>query len=140
MRKQNVMAVAAAWLAFGLDVSKTVFYRQSRIPQVTELTWYLSCYTPFPMLANAHSFKDKSDRLSDINAGLFTYPVLMAADVLLYETDLVPVGVAPDVFKPLPEVEKVPGRLVTTASADVTMEAQMKASVHAPSGCPRLSA
>lgn len=92
IRKQNVMAVAAAWLAFGLDISKTVFYRQSRIPQVTELTWYLSCYTPFPMLANAHSFKDKSDRLSDINAGLFTYPVLMAADILLYGADVVPVG------------------------------------------------
>jgi tryptophanyl-tRNA synthetase len=92
IRKQNVMAVAGAWLAFGLDISKTVFYRQSRIPQVTELTWYLSCYTPFPMLANAHSFKDKSDRLSDINAGLFTYPVLMAADILLYSADVVPVG------------------------------------------------
>lgn len=92
MRKQNVMAVAASWLAFGLDISKTVFYRQSRIPQVTELAWYLSCYTPFPMLANAHSFKDKSDRLADVNAGLFTYPVLMAADILLYNADMVPVG------------------------------------------------
>jgi len=91
-RKQNVMAVAASWLAFGLDISKTVFYRQSRIPQVTELAWYLSCYTPFPMLANAHSFKDKSDRLADVNAGLFTYPVLMAADILLYNADMVPVG------------------------------------------------
>src|SRR5690606_31575626 len=92
MRKQNVMAVAAAWLAFGLDISKTVFYRQSRIHQVTELTWYLSCYTPFPMLANAHSFKDKSDRLSDINAGLFTYPVFMAVDILQYSAYVVPVG------------------------------------------------
>jgi tryptophanyl-tRNA synthetase len=91
-RKANVMAVAAAWLSFGLDTSKTVFYRQSKIPEVTELTWYLSCYTPFPMLANAHSFKDKSERLSDINAGLFTYPVLMAADILLYNADIVPVG------------------------------------------------
>jgi tryptophanyl-tRNA synthetase len=91
-RKANVLAVAAAWLAFGLDISKTVFYRQSRIPLVTELTWYLSCYTPFPMLANAHSFKDKSDRLADVNAGLFSYPVLMAADILLYQADLVPVG------------------------------------------------
>ncbi|WP_439484079.1 tryptophan--tRNA ligase [Cyclobacterium plantarum] len=91
-RVENVNAVAAAWLAFGLDIEKTVFYRQSRIPEVTELTWYLSCFTPFPMLANAHSFKDKSDRLSDVNAGLFTYPVLMAADILLYEADLVPVG------------------------------------------------
>lgn len=92
MRKENTLAVAAAWLAFGLDISKTVFYRQSMIPEVTELTWYLSCFTPFPMLANAHSFKDKSDRLADVNAGLFTYPVLMAADILLYSANIVPVG------------------------------------------------
>ena len=91
-RKQNTLAVAAAWLAFGIDTSKTIFYRQSQIPEVTELTWYLSCFTPFPMLSNAHSFKDKSDRLSDVNAGLFTYPVLMAADILLYKANLVPVG------------------------------------------------
>lgn len=91
-REENVRAVAAAWLAFGLDINKTVFYRQSRIPEVTEFTWYLSCFTPYPMLANAHSFKDKSDRLADVNAGLFIYPVLMAADILLYEADLVPVG------------------------------------------------
>jgi tryptophanyl-tRNA synthetase len=80
--------VAATWLAFGLDTTNTLFYRQSRVPQVTELTWYLNCYTPFPMLANAHSFKDKSERLSDVNAGLFTYPVLMAADILLYDSNL----------------------------------------------------
>jgi tryptophanyl-tRNA synthetase len=92
LRKENTLAVAAAWLAFGLDISKTVFYRQSMIPEVTELTWYLSCFTPFPMLANAHSFKDKSDRLSDVNAGLFTYPILMASDILLYSADIVPVG------------------------------------------------
>lgn len=92
IRKQNTLAVAAAWLAFGLDIKKTVFYRQSRIPQVTELTWYLNCVTPFPMLANAHSFKDKASKLADVNAGLFTYPVLMAADILLYSADLVPVG------------------------------------------------
>nr|MBI1231717.1 tryptophan--tRNA ligase [Cytophagales bacterium] len=92
MREQNVRAVAAAWLAFGLDVDRTVFYRQSRIPEVTELTWYLSCFTPFPMLANAHSFKDKSDRLADVNAGLFVYPVLMAADILMYDAHIVPVG------------------------------------------------
>ncbi|NVJ86090.1 MAG: tryptophan--tRNA ligase [Algoriphagus sp.] len=92
LRKQNTLAVAAAWLAFGLDINKTVFYRQSRRPEVTELTWYLNCFTPFPMLANAHSFKDKADRLADVNAGLFTYPVLMAADILLYSADLVPVG------------------------------------------------
>ncbi|WP_143961503.1 tryptophan--tRNA ligase [Litoribacter populi] len=91
-RRENVQAVAAAWLAFGLDINKSVFYRQSRIPEVAELTWYLSCYTPYPMLANAHSFKDKSDRLADVNAGLFTYPVLMAADILLYHANIVPVG------------------------------------------------
>lgn len=92
LRKENTLAVAAAWLAFGLDIEKTVFYRQSMIPEVTELTWYLSCFTPYPMLANAHSFKDKSDRLSDVNAGLFVYPVLMAADILLYSAHIVPVG------------------------------------------------
>jgi tryptophanyl-tRNA synthetase len=90
--KRSTYAVAATWLAFGLDPQKTIFYRQSRVPQVTELTWYLNCFTPFPMLANAHSFKDKSDRLSDVNAGLFTYPVLMAADILLYDAQFVPVG------------------------------------------------
>jgi len=90
--KQSTKAVAATWLAFGLDPNKTIFYRQSRVPQVTELTWYLNCFTPYPMLANAHSFKDKSERLSDVNAGLFTYPVLMAADILLYDAKYVPVG------------------------------------------------
>jgi len=92
VRKDNVNAVAAAWLAFGFDTDKNLFYRQSMVPQVTELNWYMSCYTPFPMLANAHSFKDKSDRLSDVNAGLFTYPVLMACDIILYDADIVPVG------------------------------------------------
>lgn len=91
-RRYNVYAVAAAWLALGFDVDSNYFYRQSDIPEVTELTWYLSCLTPYPMLANAHSFKDKSDKLSDVNAGLFTYPVLMAADILLYDADQVPVG------------------------------------------------
>lgn len=90
--RQNTYAVAAAWLACGFDTEKNLFYRQSDVPQVTELTWYLSCFTPFPMLANAHSFKDKSDRLADVNAGLFTYPVLMAADILLYDAEIVPVG------------------------------------------------
>jgi len=90
--KQSTNAVAATWLAFNFDTSKNIFYRQSRVPQVTELTWYLNCFTPFPMLANAHSFKDKSDRLSDVNAGLFTYPILMAADILLYDANFVPVG------------------------------------------------
>ena len=90
--RENTLAVAATWLAMGLDAKKSVFYRQSDVPEVTELCWYLSCLTPFPMLANAHSFKDKSDRLADVNAGLFTYPVLMAADILLYDANWVPVG------------------------------------------------
>lgn len=90
--RESTKAVAATWLAFGFDTTKNLFYRQSRVPQVTELTWYLNCFTPFPMLANAHSFKDKSERLSDVNAGLFTYPILMAADILLYDANYVPVG------------------------------------------------
>lgn len=90
--KQNTYSVAAAWLAMGLDTDKTIFYRQSDIPEVTELTWYLNCVTPFPMLQNATSFKDKSDKLSDVNVGLFDYPVLMACDILLYDTHIVPVG------------------------------------------------
>jgi len=92
VRKANVRAVAAAWLAFGLDTERSTFYRQSDVTEVAELTWYLNCFTPFPMLANAHSFKDKSERLADVNAGLFTYPVLMAADILLYDAEIVPVG------------------------------------------------
>lgn len=89
---ESTKAVAATWLAFGFDNKKNTFYRQSRVPEVTELTWFLNCFTPYPMLANAHSFKDKSGRLSDVNSGLFTYPVLMAADILLYDANLVPVG------------------------------------------------
>jgi tryptophanyl-tRNA synthetase len=90
--RQNVYATAAAWLACGLDPNKTVFYRQSDVVECTELTWYLNCFTPYPMLANAHSFKDKSDNLADVNAGLFDYPVLMASDILLYDAEHVPVG------------------------------------------------
>lgn len=92
IRKENTKSIAAAWLACGLDTSKSIFYRQSQIPEVCELTWYLNCVTPYPMLANAHSFKDKADRLSDVNAGLFDYPVLMAADIILYDAEIVPVG------------------------------------------------
>jgi tryptophanyl-tRNA synthetase len=91
-RVNNTRAVAAAWLAFGFDIEKNFLYRQSRIPEVCELTWYLNCMTPFPMLSNAHSFKDKSERLADVNAGLFTYPVLMTADIILYDANIVPVG------------------------------------------------
>lgn len=90
--KQNTYSVAAAWLAFGLDVEKVVFYRQSDVPQTAELAWYLSCFFPFQRLTLAHSFKDKADRLEDVNAGLFTYPMLMAADILLYDANFVPVG------------------------------------------------
>jgi tryptophanyl-tRNA synthetase len=92
LRKENTLATAAAWLAFGFDTDSNIFYRQSQIPEVCELTWLLNCYTPYPMLANAHSFKDKSDRLADVNAGLFIYPVLMAADILMYDANYVPVG------------------------------------------------
>jgi tryptophanyl-tRNA synthetase len=92
LRKNNTYATAAAWLAFGFDTERNTFYRQSDVTEVCELTWYLSCFTPYPMLANAHSFKDKSGRLSDVNAGLFTYPVLMASDILLYDANFVPVG------------------------------------------------
>ena len=88
----NTYAVAAAWLAFGLDPEKTFFYRQSDIPEVTELSWYLQCFFPYSRLTLAHSFKDKADRLEDVNAGLFTYPMLMAADILLYDAHKVPVG------------------------------------------------
>lgn len=90
--RNNTYATAATWLAFGLDVDKTVFYRQSDVPQVTELAWYLSCFFPYQRLTLAHSFKDKSDRLEDVNSGLFSYPMLMAADILLYDADIVPVG------------------------------------------------
>lgn len=90
--RQNTYSVAATWLACGLDIERSVFYRQSDIPQVTELSWYLSCFFPYQRLTLAHSFKDKADRLEDINSGLFTYPMLMAADILLYDAEIVPVG------------------------------------------------
>ncbi len=90
--RANTYSTAATWLAFGLDIEKTVFYRQSDIPQVTELSWYLSCFFPYQRLTLAHSFKDKADRLEDVNSGLFTYPMLMAADILLYDAEIIPVG------------------------------------------------
>jgi tryptophanyl-tRNA synthetase len=90
--RANTFSTAATWLSFGLDTEKTVFYRQSDVPEVTELSWYLSCLFPYQRLTLAHSFKDKADRLEDVNAGLFTYPMLMAADILLYDADKVPVG------------------------------------------------
>lgn len=90
--RKNTYATAAAWLAFGLDIEKMVFYRQSDVPQVSELAWYLTCFFPYQRLTLAHSFKDKADRLQDVNAGIFTYPMLMAADILLYDAEIVPVG------------------------------------------------
>lgn len=90
--RQNTYGVAAAWLALDLDYEKTTFYRQSDVPQATELSWYLSCFFPYQRLTLAHSFKDKADYLEDVNTGLFTYPMLMAADILLYSADIVPVG------------------------------------------------
>lgn len=90
--KHNTYATAATWLALGLDPTKTVFYRQSDVAEVTELTWYLLCLYPYQRLTLAHSFKDKADRLEDVNGGLFTYPILMAADILLYDAEIVPVG------------------------------------------------
>lgn len=91
-RKINTKAVVAAWIACGFDHKKNTLYLQSDVPEVAELTWYLSCFAPYPMLANAHSFKDKGDRMSEVNAGLFTYPVLMAADIIGYDANFVPVG------------------------------------------------
>lgn len=90
--RENTYSVAATWLACGLDISKVVFYRQSDVPQTAELSWYLSCFFPFQRLTLAHSFKDKADRVEDVNAGLFSYPMLMAADILLYDATVVPVG------------------------------------------------
>ncbi len=90
--RENTYSTAATWLAFGLDIDISIFYRQSDVPQTTELTWYLSCFYPYQRLTLAHSFKDKQDRLEDVNVGLFTYPMLMAADILLYDAEQVPVG------------------------------------------------
>lgn len=90
--RRNTYSTASVWLACGLDFNKVTFYRQSDVTQTAELSWYLSCFFPFQRLTLAHSFKDKSDRLEDVNAGLFTYPMLMAADILLYDAEVVPVG------------------------------------------------
>lgn len=90
--RENNRSTAAAWLACGLDTQKVTFYRQSDVPETAELSWYLSCFFPYQRLTLAHSFKDKADRLEDVNAGLFTYPMLMAADILLYDAEFVPVG------------------------------------------------
>mgnify|MGYP006329768501 FL=1 len=90
--RENTYSTAAVWLACGVDINRVIFYRQSDVAQTAELSWYLSCFFPFQRLTLAHSFKDKADRLADVNAGLFTYPMLMAADILLYDAEFVPVG------------------------------------------------
>ena len=90
--RENTFSTAATWLACGLNIEKTHFYRQSDVSEVTELAWYLNCFFPYQRLTLAHSFKDKSEDLADVNTGLFTYPMLMAADILLYDAELVPVG------------------------------------------------
>lgn len=90
--KENTFATAATWLACGLDIEKTHFFRQSDVSEVTELAWYLNCFFPYQRLTLSHSFKDKSEQLSNINTGLFSYPMLMAADILLYDAEIVPVG------------------------------------------------
>jgi tryptophanyl-tRNA synthetase len=91
-RRRNSWDVALDFLACGLDPSRTVFFRQSDIPEVTELTWILGTVTPMGLLERCHSFKDKTAKGIAFNFGLFAYPVLMAADILLYDSNVVPVG------------------------------------------------
>lgn len=121
--RENTYSTAAAWLACGLDIKKTTFYRQSDVPQVTELNWYLSCFFPYQRLTLAHSFKDKSDRLQDVNAGLFTYPMLMAADILLYDAAIVPVG--KDQLQHLEITREVAGKF-NHAMGDTLIEPEAK--------------
>ena len=118
--RANTHSVAAAWLACGLDTNKTVFYRQSDVPQCTELAWYLSCFYPYSRLALAHSFKDKADRLEDVNAGLFAYPMLMAADILAYDANQVPVG--KDQLQHLEMARDVAGRINNKVGREVLIE------------------
>ena len=88
----HTLDVVMDYVALGLDISKTVFWRQSDVPEVTELTWLLSCVTPMGLLQRCTSFKDKVAQGLSPNHGLFAYPVLQAADILIYNSDLVPVG------------------------------------------------
>ena len=90
--KKNTLLTAATWLACGLDTKRSVFYKQSDVSEVSELAWFLSCFFPYQRLTLAHSFKDKKNNLRDVNAGIFSYPLLMAADILLYDAEIVPVG------------------------------------------------
>jgi len=91
-RRRNTLDVALDFLACGLDPKRTVFFRQSDVPEVTELTWILSTVTPMGLLERAHSYKDKIAKGIAASHGLFAYPVLMAADILIYDSNLVPVG------------------------------------------------
>jgi len=91
-RRQNTLDVALDFLACGLDPKKSVFFRQSDLPEHTELAWILSTLTPMSLLEKCHSFKDKSAKGIPVNHGLFAYPVLMAADILIYDANVVPVG------------------------------------------------
>lgn len=91
-RRTNTLDVALDFLACGLDPKRTVFFRQSDVPEVTELTWMLSTVTPMGLLERCHSYKDKIARGVSPNHGLFAYPVLMAADILIYDSNVVPVG------------------------------------------------
>ncbi len=116
--------MAAAWLACGLDTDKTVFYRQSDVPQCTELAWYLSCFFPYSRMALAHSFKDKADRLEDVNAGLFSYPMLMAADILAYDANEVPVG--KDQLQHLEMARDVAGRINHKVGREVLIEPEAR--------------
>lgn len=125
---ENTYQVAATWLAFGLDPEKTVFYRQSDVPEVTELTWYLMCHFPYSRLTLAHSFKDKSDRLQDVNAGLFTYPMLMAADILLYDAEEVPVG--KDQMQHLEMTRDVAQKLNTSCKKEILVIPEAKVEEH----------
>ena len=122
--RANTYAVAAAWLACGLDTDKTVFYRQSDVPQCTELAWYLSCFFPYSRLTLAHSFKDKADRLEDVNAGLFSYPMLMAADILAYDANEVPVG--KDQLQHLEMARDVAGRINHKVGSEVLIEPEAR--------------
>ena len=91
-RRKNSLDVALDFLACGLDPKKSIFFKQSDVPEVTELSWLLSTLTPMSLLEKGHSFKDKSAKGIPVNHGLFAYPVLMAADILLYDSNVVPVG------------------------------------------------
>ena len=122
--RENTYSTAATWLACGLDVEKTIFYRQSDVPEVTELSWYLSCFFSYQRLTLAHSFKDKSDSLSDVNAGLFSYPMLMAADILLYDAEQVPVG--KDQLQHLEMARKVANQINHTVKKDILVPPQAK--------------